>query len=118
MLEKENLDAVIIAIYLKSYADIGLAAMENGTYSGIGVPAALTVENTWKLVETCQKIGIHRIVLKNWSFRLDNLAALNMKRHGTFWEKVQCHWAQTHNCTDNWFFDSKSSEQKNSVSLC
>ena len=112
MLEKEKLDAVIIATYWESHADIGLAAMENGTYPGIEVPAALTVENTWKLIETSQRTGIPCMMLENWSFRQDNLAALNMKRLGMFGEIVHCHCAHSHDCIDHWFFDSKTGEQK------
>ena len=112
MLAKEKLDAVNIATYWESHADIGLAAMENGTYPGIEVPAALTVENTWKLIETSQRTGIPCMMLENWSFRQDNLAALNMKRLGMFGEIVHCHCAHSHDCIDHWFFDSKTGEQK------
>ena len=112
MLEMEKLDAVIIATYWESHADIGLAAMENGTYPGIEVPAALTVENSWKLIETSQRTGIPCMMLENWSFRQDNLAALNMKRLGMFGEIVHCHCAHSHDCIDHWFFDSKTGAQK------
>ena len=37
---------------------IALAAMNRGIYPGIEVPAALTVKDTWKLVETSEKTGI------------------------------------------------------------
>jgi hypothetical protein len=112
MLEKEKLDAVIIATYWDSHAPIALEAMNNGTYPGIEVPAALTVENTWKLIETSEKTGIPCMMLENWSFRQDNLAALNMQRLGMFGEIVHCHCAHSHDCIDHWFFDSKTGEQK------
>jgi hypothetical protein len=112
MLEKEKLDAVIIATYWDSHAPIAVEAMNNGTYPGIEVPAALTVENTWKLIETSEKTGIPCMMLENWSFRQDNLAALNMKRLGMFGEIVHCHCAHSHDCIDHWFFDSKTGEQK------
>jgi hypothetical protein len=112
MLEKEKLDAVIIATYWDSHAPIAIAAMNNGTYPGIEVPAALTVENTWKLIETSEKTGIPCMMLENWSFRQDNLAALNMKRLGMFGEIVHCHCAHSHDCIDHWFFDSKTGEQR------
>ena len=76
MLDKEKLDAVIIATYWDSHTAIALDAMNNGIYPGIEVPAALTVEDTWKLVETSEKTGIPCMMLENWSFRQDNLAAL------------------------------------------
>ena len=112
MLAKEKLDAVIIATYWDSHAPIAIEAMNNGTYPGIEVPAALTVENTWKLIDTSEKTGIPCMMLENWSFRQDNLAALNMKRLNMFGEIVHCHCAHSHDCIDHWFFDSKTGEQK------
>jgi len=112
MLSKEKLDAVIIATYWDSHAPIAIEAMNNGTYPGIEVPAALTVENTWKLVETSEKTGIPCMMLENWSFRQDNLAALNMKRLNMFGDIVHCHCAHSHDCIDHWFFDSKTGDQK------
>jgi predicted dehydrogenase len=112
MLSKEKLDAVIIATYWDSHAPIAIEAMNNGTYPGIEVPAALTVENTWKLVETSEKTGIPCMMLENWSFRQDNLAALNMKRMNMFGDIVHCHCAHSHDCIDHWFFDSKTGDKK------
>ena len=82
MLDKEKLDAVVIATYWDSHSAIALHAMKNGTYPGIEVPASLTVDDAWSLVETSEKTGIPCMMLENWSFRQDNLAALNMKRLG------------------------------------
>jgi predicted dehydrogenase len=112
LLDKEKTDAVIIATYWDSHAAIALDAMNRGAYPGIEVPAALTVEDTWKLVDTSEKTGIPCMMLENWSFRQDNLAALNMKRLGLFGEIVHCHCAHSHDCIDHWFFDSKTGDQR------
>jgi predicted dehydrogenase len=112
MLDREKLDAVIIATYWDSHTAIALHAMNSGTYPGIEVPAALTVEDAWKLVETSVKTGIPCMMLENWSFRQDNLAALNMKRLGMFGDIVHCHCAHSHDCIDHWFFDSKTGEKR------
>jgi len=112
MLEKEKLDAVIIATYWDSHTSIALCAMNHGVYPGIEVPAALSVVDTWNLVETSEKTGIPCMMLENWSFRQDNLALLNMKRLGMFGEIVHCHCAHSHDCIDHWFFDSKTGEQR------
>ena len=112
LLDKEKLDCVIIATYWDSHAAIALYAMKNGVYPGIEVPAALTVHDTWQLVETSEKTGIPCMMLENWSFRQDNLALLNMKRLGMFGEIVHCHCAHSHDCIDHWFFDGKTGAQK------
>jgi len=108
MLDKEDLDAVIIATYWDSHASIAVDAMEHKMYPGIEVPAALTIEDTWKLVETSERTGIPCMMLENWSFRQDNLALLNMKRLGMLGEIVHCNCAHSHDCIDHWFFDSKT----------
>jgi predicted dehydrogenase len=112
MLDKEKLDAVIIATYWDSHTAIALHALNNGIYPGIEVPASLTVEDTWKLVETSEKTGIPCMMLENWSFRQDNLAALNMKRLGLFGDIVHCHCAHSHDCIDHWFFEAKTGEKR------
>lgn len=112
MLDNENLDAVIIATYWNSHATIALNALQRGVYPGIEVPAALTVDECWKLVEESESTGIPCMMLENWSFRRDNLAVLNMIRRGLFGEVVHSHCAHSHDCIDHWFFDSKTGEQK------
>jgi hypothetical protein len=110
MLDKEKPDAVIIATYWDSHAAIAFHAMNSGIYPGIEVPAALTVDDTWKMVEISEKSGIPCMMLENRSFRKENLALLNMKRLGLFGEIVHCHGAHSHDLIDFWFFDSKFGE--------
>lgn len=112
MLDRERLDAVIIATYWDSHTSIAIDVMNRGIYPGIEVPAALTVNDTWQLVETSEKTGIPCMMLENWSFRQDNLALLNMKRLGMFGEIVHCHCAHSHDCIDHWFFDKKTGQQR------
>ena len=112
MLDREKLDAVIIATYWEWHAPIALYAMERGIYPGIEVPAALTVDHCWQLTETSEKTGIPCMMLENWSFRRDNLSVLNMVRLGLFGDIVHSHCAHSHDCIDHWFFDSKTGEQK------
>ena len=112
MLDNEKLDAVIIASYWDMHASMALYAMEKGVYPGVEVPAALTVDHCWQLVETSERTGIPCMMLENWSFRRDNLAVLDMIRQGLFGEMVHCHCAHSHDCIDHWFFDSETGEQR------
>jgi predicted dehydrogenase len=112
MLDREKMDAVIIATYWDSHSSIALHALKNGIYPGIEVPAALTVDDTWNLVENSEKTGVPCMMLENWSFRQDNLALLNMKRLGMLGDIVHCHCAHSHDCIDHWFFDSKTGDQR------
>ena len=113
MLDKEKqLDAVIIATYWEYHTPMGLYAMKNGIIPGIEVPAALTLDEAWSLVDTSEKTNVPFMMMENWSFRQDNLALLNMKRLGMFGDIVHCHCAHSHDCIDHWFFDKETGEQR------
>lgn len=112
LLDKETLDAVIIATYWDSHATIALDAMHKAIYPAVEVPIALTLEECWDLVNTSEKTGIPCMMLENWSFRRDNLAILNMIRMGMFGEMIHCHCAHSHDCIDHWFFDKDDGHQR------
>ena len=52
--------------------------MEAGKYVGVEVPAAITLQQCWQLVDTHEKTGVPCMMLESWSFRRGNLAVLNM----------------------------------------
>ena len=113
MLEKETqLDAVLIPTYWEYHTPIALHAMKNGIIACIEVPAALTLDEAWSLVDTSEKTNVPFMMMENWSFRQDNLALLNMKRLGLLGEIVHCHCAHSHDCIDHWFFDKETGEQR------
>jgi predicted dehydrogenase len=107
LLERDDLDAVIIATPWNWHTPMAVDAMKAGKYVGVEVPAALTVEECWALVDTCEETKVPCMMLENWSFRRDNLAVLNMIRQGLLGEIVHCHCAHSHDCVDHWFFDGQ-----------
>lgn len=105
LLQRDDLDAVIIATPWNWHMPMAVDAMKAGKYAGVEVPAALTLEECWALVNTSEETKIPCMMLENWSFRRDNLAVLNMVRQGVFGDIVHCHCAHSHDCIDHWFFD-------------
>ncbi|MDZ7715724.1 MAG: Gfo/Idh/MocA family oxidoreductase [Balneolaceae bacterium] len=57
MLEKEDLDGVIMATDWKWHTPICIKAMEEGIYVGSEVSGAFSVEECWELVNTHQENG-------------------------------------------------------------
>jgi predicted dehydrogenase len=112
LLGRDDLDAVIIATYWEWHAAMAVEAMKRGIYPGVEVPAALTLEECWSLVNTSEETGIPCMMLENWSFRRDNLAVLNMIRAGLMGDIVHCHCAHSHDCIDHWFFDAEDGHQR------
>jgi predicted dehydrogenase len=104
MVAREDLDAVIIATPWNWHTPMAVDAMKAGKYAGVEVPAAMTVEECWALVNTSEQTGVPCMMLENWSFRRDNLAVLNMIRQGLLGDIVHCHCSYSHDCR-YWFYD-------------
>lgn len=105
LLNREDLDAVLIATPWHWHTPMAVEAMRARKYVGVEVPAALSIEECWQLVDTSEQTGIPCMMLENWSFRRDNLAVLNMIRQGLLGDILHCHCAHSHNTIDRWFFD-------------
>lgn len=105
LLDREDLDAAIIATPWNWHTPMAVDSMKRGKYTAVEVPAAITVDECWDLVNTHESTGVPCMMLENWSFRQDNLAVLQMVRQGLLGEIVHCHCAHSHDCIDHWFFD-------------
>ncbi len=105
LLDRDDLNAVIIATPWNWHTPMAVDSMKRGKYTGVEVPAALSVDECWDLVKTHESTGVPCMMLENWSFRQDNLAVLQMVRQGLLGEIVHCHCAHSHDCIDHWFFD-------------
>ena len=112
MLDTEKLDLVIIATYWDTHAMISEEVLRRGIYVGVEVPAALTVEECWRLVDASEKYKTPCMMLENWSFRQDNLAVLNMIRQGLFGDIIHSHCAHSHDCIDHWFFNKSDGKDR------
>jgi predicted dehydrogenase len=107
LVARDDLDGVVIATPWHWNGPVAIGAMKAGRHAAVEVPAALSIEECWELVNTSERTGRSCMMLENWSFRRDNLAVLNMIRAGLFGEIVHCHCAHSHNCVDHWFFDTQ-----------
>jgi predicted dehydrogenase len=111
MMERDDLDAVVVGTYWQWHTPMAVCAMKNGKYAAVEVPAALSVEECWDLVNTSEETGVPCMMLENWCFRQDNLAVLNMIRQGLLGEIIHCHCAHSHDCIDHWFFDRDGNDR-------
>ena len=108
LLEKENLDGVIIATPWKLHAAMSVASMESGKHVGIEVPAAVTLEECWDLVRTSEKTGKFCKILENVCYRRDVMAVLNMVRQGLYGELLHCQGGYQHDLRHVKFNDGKN----------
>jgi len=86
MCEKEDLDLVYTATPWKWHVPICVAAMKNGKHAATEVPAAVTVDECWELVETAEKTGKHCVMMENCNYGRTEMIILHMARKGLLGE--------------------------------
>ncbi len=96
MLEKEELDGVIIATNWKWHTPMCLDAMKAGVYVGTEVSGAFSVDECWDLVNTHQETGTHLMFLENVNYRRDVMAVMNMVKENVFGELTHCRGGYQH----------------------
>ena len=86
--EQDDLDLVIVTTPYYMHADMSVYAMEQGKHVATEVPAAATLEECWKLVETAERTRKHCQMLQNTAYNFFQVLTLNMARRGFFGEVV------------------------------
>jgi predicted dehydrogenase len=86
--DREDLDLVINATPWQWHTPIAVAAMNAGKHTATEVPAALTVEECWQLVETSEKTGKHCALLENDCYYREVQMILTMIRAGVLGEPL------------------------------
>jgi len=94
--EREDVDLVYVCTHWDLHTPIGVYAMEQGKHVALEVPAALTIEECWQLVNTAEKTRRHCIQLENCNYDFFEMATLNMAQQGVFGEIVHAEGAYIH----------------------
>ena len=84
MCETEALDLVYNATPWEFHVPIMLAAMTNGKHTATEVPAAMTVEDCWAMVESAEKYKKHCVLMENCNYDRAEMMVYNMVRQGLF----------------------------------
>ena len=77
MCETEDLDLVFTATPWRWHVPVCLTAMKNGKHAATEVPAALTIDQCWQLVETSEKLKKHCVMMENCCYDRPELLILN-----------------------------------------
>ncbi|MBL8878121.1 MAG: Gfo/Idh/MocA family oxidoreductase [Phycisphaerales bacterium] len=94
--ETEQLDIVYNAAPWEWHVPICVAAMRNGKHAATEVPAALTADDCWKLVEYAEKFEKHCVMLENCNYGRFEMMVFNMVRKGVFGEIVHAEVGYQH----------------------
>jgi predicted dehydrogenase len=103
--ERADLDLILTATPWEWHVPVCLAAMNSGKHAATEVPAALTVDECWSLVDTAEKTGKYCIMLENCAYDRTELMILNMVRQGLFGELIHAEGGYLHDLR-SWKFSN------------
>ncbi|MCH8807955.1 MAG: Gfo/Idh/MocA family oxidoreductase [Planctomycetes bacterium] len=86
MCETEQLDLVYTATPWRWHVPVCLAAMKNGKHAATEVPAAVTLDECWQLVETAERLKKHCVMMENVCYGRTEMTVLNIVRKGLLGE--------------------------------
>ena len=88
MCQEEALDLVFTATPWRWHVPVCIAAMTNGKHAATEVPAAVTIDECWQLVETAERTQKHCVMMENVNYGRAEMMVFNMVRQGLFGEII------------------------------
>ncbi len=100
MCQEEDLDLVFTATPWEWHVPVCVEAMKNGKHAATEVPAAVTLEECWQLVETAERYRKHCAMMENCCYDRVELMSLNMVRRGLLGEVLHAEAGYLHDLRD------------------
>ena len=88
MCDRDDIDLIMTATPWKWHVPICVYAMKTGKHVATEVPAAVTLDECWELVETSEKTKRYCVMLENCCYSNRALLALNLVRQGLLGELI------------------------------
>lgn len=96
VVNRGDIDAVIVLTAWRAHVEVALAAMRAGKYVGLEVGGATDISDCYRLVDTFEETGSHVMMLENCCYGRQEMMALRMVKEGLFGEIVHCTGAYMH----------------------
>ena len=103
--ETADVDLVYNATPWEWHVPIMLAAMKNGKHAATEVPAAMTVEDCWAMVESAEKYHKHCVLMENCNYDRMEMMVYNMVRKGVLGEVLHAEGGYLHDLRSIKFAD-------------
>jgi hypothetical protein len=103
LVARDDLDLVVIATPWKWHVEMAVATMKNGKHAAVEVPAATTIEDCWKLVDTSEQTRKHCMMLENCCYGYNETLVLRMIHAGLFGELLYGEGAYIHDLREELF---------------
>ena len=95
-LNQLELDIVYIATPWNWHVPMAVDAMKNGKHAAVEVPAAVTLQECWDMVDTSEATRKHCVILENCCYGENEMMVLQMVKDGVFGELTHGEAAYLH----------------------
>jgi hypothetical protein len=112
LLDRKDIDGVIIATPWQFHKDQAIDAMRAGKYVGCEVIAGITEQDHWDILKVYEETKVPYMTLENVCYRRDVLAVLNMVRQNVFGELIHLEGGYQHDLRNILFNDGKHFDGK------
>ena len=96
MCDRDDIDLIMTATPWLWHVPVCVAAMKTGKHAATEVPAAVTLDECWELVETSEKTNRHCVLLENCCYSNRALMILNIVRKGLLGELINASCGYLH----------------------
>jgi predicted dehydrogenase len=94
--DRADLDLVFTATPWEWHVPVCIAAMNAGKHAATEVPAALTIDDCWRLVETSERTRRHCVMMENCNYDHFEMLTLNMVNQGALGELLHAECGYLH----------------------
>ena len=108
MCECKEIDLVYICTDWLTHTEIAVYALQQGRHVALEVPAAMSVADCWRLVDTAEETRRHCMMLENCCYDAFALTTLNMVQQGVLGEITHAEGAYIHDLRKHYFADEKA----------
>lgn len=103
MIERDDIDLVIISTPWEDHMPMSVFSMQNNKHVAVEVPAAYSLEDIWKTVNTAEETQRHFMMLENVCYGDEELWLLNMAQQGVLGTLTYAECAYIHNLRELMF---------------
>lgn len=96
MCECKEIDLIYICTDWLTHTDIAVYALQQGRHVALEVPAAMSVADCWRLVDTAEETRRHCMMLENCCYDAFALTTLNMVQQGVLGEITHAEGSYIH----------------------
>ncbi len=108
MVKRDDIDLIVVATPPTEHSHMAVYAMEQNKHVVVEVPIALTIQESWDIINTAEKTQRHCMMLENVCYGEEELWVLNMVKNNVFGSLTHAEGGYLHSLLQKMFVKSNN----------